>query len=251
MLKIRRSRGRLIFNMGIPIPWKDGLYIETGPYFCLAPTFKFPMDVIAAGALSGTIDGTPMNGATLNPGVIGNALYTQGTGAYVDFGTQASGCLFHPDQCTSGITFSFWIKLHAGPATSFSVFLNNGGCKSSDIGFCFAQSMNDFGFTVRLIGPTYRGRIAPLPISQWHYVTATFKNGKIKYYLNGCRAHLIYESTSSRTAPIENSYSLTIGSMDSTSTARHIHASVDHMLIWYSELTSSDIWELYLLGGNV
>ena len=31
MLKIRRSRDRLIFNMGIHIPGKDGLYIETGP----------------------------------------------------------------------------------------------------------------------------------------------------------------------------------------------------------------------------
>ena len=31
MLKVRRSRDRLIFNMGIPIPGKDGLYIEKGP----------------------------------------------------------------------------------------------------------------------------------------------------------------------------------------------------------------------------
>ena len=31
MLKIRRSRDRLILDMGIPIPGKDGLYIETGP----------------------------------------------------------------------------------------------------------------------------------------------------------------------------------------------------------------------------
>ena len=31
MLKIRRSRDRFIFNMGIPMPRKDGLYIETGP----------------------------------------------------------------------------------------------------------------------------------------------------------------------------------------------------------------------------
>ena len=31
MLKIRCPNGRLIFNMGIPIPGKDGLYIETGP----------------------------------------------------------------------------------------------------------------------------------------------------------------------------------------------------------------------------
>ena len=33
MLKIRRSRDCLIFNMRIPIPGKDGLYIETGPLF--------------------------------------------------------------------------------------------------------------------------------------------------------------------------------------------------------------------------
>ena len=31
MLKIRRSRDRLIFNMDIPIPGKDGFYIEMGP----------------------------------------------------------------------------------------------------------------------------------------------------------------------------------------------------------------------------
>ena len=31
MLKIKQSCDRLIFNMGIPIPRKAGLYIETGP----------------------------------------------------------------------------------------------------------------------------------------------------------------------------------------------------------------------------
>ena len=29
-VKIKRLRDRLILNMGIPIPGKDGLYIETG-----------------------------------------------------------------------------------------------------------------------------------------------------------------------------------------------------------------------------
>ena len=31
MLKTRRSRDRLTFNIGILIPGKDGHYIETGP----------------------------------------------------------------------------------------------------------------------------------------------------------------------------------------------------------------------------
>ena len=33
MLKIRRSHDHLIFNMGIPIPGKDGFYIESAPWF--------------------------------------------------------------------------------------------------------------------------------------------------------------------------------------------------------------------------
>ena len=31
MLKLRQSRDRLVFNIGIPIPGIDGLYIEMGP----------------------------------------------------------------------------------------------------------------------------------------------------------------------------------------------------------------------------
>ena len=33
MLKTRRTHDRLIFNMRIPIPGIDGLYIETGPWW--------------------------------------------------------------------------------------------------------------------------------------------------------------------------------------------------------------------------
>ena len=31
MLELRKSHDRLIFNMEIPKPGKDGLYIKTGP----------------------------------------------------------------------------------------------------------------------------------------------------------------------------------------------------------------------------
>ena len=47
MLKIRRSRDRLIFNMGIPIPGKGDLYIETGPR--AVPVVVFPI-ALAEGA---------------------------------------------------------------------------------------------------------------------------------------------------------------------------------------------------------
>ena len=40
MLKIRRPTGRLIFNMGIPIPGKTVFYIETGPWLILPISVK-------------------------------------------------------------------------------------------------------------------------------------------------------------------------------------------------------------------
>ena len=39
MLKTKRSRERLIFNMGTPIPGKDGHYIETGSWVATECTF--------------------------------------------------------------------------------------------------------------------------------------------------------------------------------------------------------------------
>ena len=55
MLKIRRSRDRLIFNMGIPIPGKDGLYSETGPWRPpnpIAPPYTFSELIIDEEALA-------------------------------------------------------------------------------------------------------------------------------------------------------------------------------------------------------
>ena len=45
MLKIRRSHDRLIFNMGIPIPGKDGLYIEAGPRLNGFPSWNAILEV--------------------------------------------------------------------------------------------------------------------------------------------------------------------------------------------------------------
>ena len=53
MLKIRRSRDRLIFNMGTPIPGKDGLYIETWPC-CLRSEVDTSDTPITIHALSGS-----------------------------------------------------------------------------------------------------------------------------------------------------------------------------------------------------
>ena len=45
MSKIRRSHDRLIFNMRISIPGKDGFYIETGPWCRLGGKLSFELIV--------------------------------------------------------------------------------------------------------------------------------------------------------------------------------------------------------------
>ena len=47
MLKIRRPTGRLIFNMGIPIPGKTVFYIETGPWLTLGQWYDYTSDIEA------------------------------------------------------------------------------------------------------------------------------------------------------------------------------------------------------------
>ena len=53
MLKIRRPTGRLIFNMGIPIPGKTVFYIETGPSLVLSHPKK---NVIASSLSTGDLE---------------------------------------------------------------------------------------------------------------------------------------------------------------------------------------------------
>ena len=47
MLKIRQSHDRLIFDMGITIPRKDSLYIETGPWFLARFTHIFGINDVS------------------------------------------------------------------------------------------------------------------------------------------------------------------------------------------------------------
>ena len=55
MLKIRRSRDRLISNMGIPIPGKDGLYIETVPRYPVPYLYNLLQHVVLNTACGRTV----------------------------------------------------------------------------------------------------------------------------------------------------------------------------------------------------
>ena len=61
VLKIRRSHDRLIFDMGISIPGKDGLYIETGSWYL--SLLWYPFLTFTWSAMLWEADGLAFNGA--------------------------------------------------------------------------------------------------------------------------------------------------------------------------------------------
>lgn len=76
---------------------------------------------------------TLVNGGTLVPGKIGNAVSLDGRGAYVDLGEHADRCFGNLNLCKHGLTTTMWVKAKeltdktyflSGP--SYSLFYRNG-----------------------------------------------------------------------------------------------------------------------------
>ena len=96
----------------------------------------------------GSLNGTLMHGATIIPGMVGNAFYIDGNTAYMDFGIHTSGCFFNPNECDSGMTVSFWLMIHS-IRSSFDTLVENGGCLLDAIGFCVWAGQSQLGITSR------------------------------------------------------------------------------------------------------
>ena len=210
---------------------------------------QFPMDAAEGDILHGHVNGRLKNGATVIPGgIAGGAFYSPGygSGSYADFGTV--GCLHDPDSCTSGITFSFWVKISELPGSSLMFILHSGGCYSGAAGFCL-DLVNDFVvFVSRHNAGGCNALTSSLALFKWHFLTVSYNNCSISFYSNGCRLPLTSAKTWDRRPAITLSYAFTIGGVDGD-TSRSLQMAIDHMLVWNTELSPEDIWELYLLGG--
>ena len=215
--------------------------------FCTEPAMRFPMDAAVAGGLNGHLSGHLKNGAIVIPGMEGDAFFGpgNGSGSHANFGTIE--WLQFPDNHTSGITFSLWIKVFASPS-SFSYILHTGGCIYSASGVCLAIRPDYIVFVSRPGVGGCNAKISPLQLFEWHFLTVSYKDCTISFYNNGCKLPLKSTSNWERSTELTTSYSFTIGGRDG-STSHSSRVAIDHMLIWDTELTSEDVWELYLLGG--
>ena len=69
------------------------------------------MDAIESTAGFGGMTGENRGGATVQPGILGNAIFTNGTGpGVVVHGIPQGTCLINPSLCLNGLTLSVWVK---------------------------------------------------------------------------------------------------------------------------------------------
>ena len=140
----------------------------------------FPLDVTQGNVVLGSLNGTLKRGATVIPGMIGNAIYIDGHLAYVDFGTHTSGCFFDPSQCNSGMAVSFWLRIDS-IISSFEVFVDNGGCDYEAIGFCVWGDRGVLAVTSRSAHSWFNAMIPMPSLMNWNFITVSINAGTIQY----------------------------------------------------------------------
>ena len=208
------------------------------------------MDDAGSGILQGSLPGRLFQGASLLPGLFGQALHTNGTNQYAEFPLDGSNaCLQNPDSCSTGITFTLWFVNLGWNSGQMSTIYDSDGCSSVGMGFCFGLD-SDFWVTIRCRSLAYRYRIPSLPINIWHYITISFKPSEsIRFYVNGCDTSA-YRITTGYQLISPNSVLWDLGSTFRFG-GRTFSANMklDHVLIWYHTLSADDIWKLYRQEG--
>ena len=220
-----------------------------------APNLIFPLDNFDNGGTNRSAVAWLVMRASVVPGYHGQALYTNDSNRYVEMSlNQTNQCLQNPDQCGSGVTFSFWVmNLPGNTAHLFYHILVSNGCRQGNLGFCFGLGLKGFWVVIRCRYHEYRNRIPPLEVNKWQHVTVTFiAHDMAKLYVNGCDS-----------APYRrrDGYQL-VAAISGSATARSTylqfgskvygtHMKLDHVLIWYDVLSADEIWKLYLQGGTV
>ena len=210
------------------------------------------MDVVQGSTLKGYIDGDIEGSASLVPGFHGNALYIDGKqGSRVAYGVHTDGCFFDPDQCSQGITFSFWLMLRER-LSAYKLLFDNGGCWSKGVGYCLYVSSDD---TIRMATKEENGyyvRVMPEPtINEWHFFITTAIKGDIKMFIDGCDSEPYSRAfANDRDEPHTEDYEFSIGDWASLPAGGTVaHFVLDELMVWYRVLDKEDVWNLYVQGG--
>ncbi len=210
-------------------------------YVCLGADLHLPMDEMVGDQLQGChLNGTVFGGATLIPGVSGNAISFNGNDQYVDYGRHDS-CLTNAGLCSDGITWAFWLYLRA---ESYAFVVTSGsGFLTDETGFSFAiHGGPKLHIVVKSTDTKWQWlQSGTFLLFEWIHVAMTWGN------LNGFTVYINGQEVGGSGDIATDTYSgnsrFNLGR--STGGDKYADVAIDELLVWYCIKPPSFIANIY------
>ena len=212
------------------------------------------MDDAVGDQIQGSISGTMMNGASLMRGKYGNAIFTDGNRQYLDYGIHETQCFYNPDVCTTGVTYSLWLKLLPNTVTFYALDMGGNNFNSRGVYIKFYPDQ-DIKLSMKWNLKYDYYRTSNFPLLTWTHVAFTWERAAgIRLFINGCDADVNNDKGLSSRDPRSyrrtRTYKFLIGA-DKNAIRTFGKMVLDDFIAWHDVLEPSQIWELFLQGGTI
>ncbi len=147
------------------------------------------MDEVVDDVLIGPqVNATVFNSPTLVPGKVRNAMYFDGNNQYAEFGRLNHPCLLNTEDCTDGMTYSYWMKI---TNAARGRLLGYGGARPTVGTGAMIFADGTIQFWVKTTSAYLGSRVEPEAFTAgvwWHIVHVWTELDGCIVYLNGVRS---------------------------------------------------------------
>ena len=206
-----------------------------------------------SGDITPTVAGTPA--PRLVTGEVGTALRLEG--AELNYG-RPNECFYNINLCTNGLSVSLWVKYYSinppsGAPEGDGVILDGGGFYRQSQGLHLSRN-GYTNFQVHIFDDTWDhyGNVPYGDEFVWKHLVFTWKGQSfpISLYQNGCLGDG-FSLLRPVIAPRTETHDFKIGGNGKGGEIQRGDIALDHVLMWYHDLTPEEVWQLYVQGGQV
>ena len=217
------------------------------------PDMRLPMEHISYGVLQGSLLGRIVGGGGLEAGRVGQALWLDGTGQRVDFGSHSDQCFHNPDVCGEGVTFAMSVKIRAGP----SVIFGSGGRLDSSNGYLLMIEAKPTLLAVVKWSGGYEYHKVPNVadmINRWVHITFAWKKEeRISLFINGCdvlpSGNQVYRIN--RRRGFMRWTKFFIGYPVDGVRGDAADMALDEFYVWYRKISALNAWYIFAAGSRI
>jgi hypothetical protein len=208
----------------------------------------YPFDGNADDASGNAHHGTLVGDATFGPGFVNNALVLDGSGDYVQVSHHADF------DFETELSFSAWVNLDPGAVTHWNQVYSKGEIATGRTAAEWKFGTPDEGYLSQLkvdgngLGSAgyYTTSPTSLQYGEWYYLTVTYENRDVKFYING---EFDYEdSILGDPDDVNNTFAALIGAFDPLGgipVTNFYEGKLDDLRIYDHALSGTEVQELY------